>query len=281
MFYSRPRLLAILVGAGITGALATALADRPPEALDAEQKAQAIELSYLTRKTDSLSAQLVDRRAHLRRRLRAMYKMSQGGYLRLLLGAEGAGELFSRRDTARRILHRDITELEAVRQELVELGGLRERLREGEARAAALAIEARESRPSGLSRKDALRKPLLNTWVLRGFGPYRDKETNLEFTSDGVLLWSRPGAAVLAPAAGTVRSVGPVAGLGLAIVLDHGDGWLTLLGRLASPAVQVGDAVRRGGKIAEAAGSSVELQLSQGGTWIDPAPWLQHPSSEH
>ncbi len=280
MFQRGRIVLGIAIGAGLAGLVGVALAERPPEALEAEQKANALELSYLIRKTDSLSAQLVERRSHLRKRLRAMYKMSQGGYLRLLLGAEGAAELFARRDSARRILHRDITELEAVRAELVELGGLRERLREGEARATALGIAARESRPSGLSRKDAFRRPLANTWIVRGFGPYRDRDTNLEFTADGVLLFSRPGASVFAPAAGTVRNVGEVPGLGLAIILDHGDGWLTLLGRLASPAVRVGARVPRGFKIAEAAGSSIEFQLSQGGAWIDPTPWLQHPGSE-
>src|SRR5512135_2372554 len=103
---------AILVGAALgTGALAERPIDRPPEALEAEQRAQAIELAYLIRKTDSLSGSLVERRAHLRKRLRALYKMSEGGYLRLLLGAESAGELFSRRDAANRIVHRDVSEL--------------------------------------------------------------------------------------------------------------------------------------------------------------------------
>ena len=265
-------LLALVLGVA-TVALAERPPERPPEALESEQRAQAIELSYLIRKTDSLSSQLVERRGHLRKRLRAMYKMSQGGYLRLLLGADSAGDLFARRDAANRILHRDVSELEAVRAELTELQGLRERLREGERRAAELAVAARETVPSGLSRKDAITPPAGGA-IERGFGPYRDAESGLEFTSDGVTLGSRPGEAVHAPAAGAVRSVGEVPGLGLAIILDHGDGWMTLVGHLAEPRVKIGARVPRGFEIAEAAGPAIEFQLSQGGAWIDPAPWI-------
>ena len=118
-------------------------------------------------------------------------------------------------------------------------------------------------------------RSLLRASIVRGFGPYREPGTNIEFTSDGVLLASRPGETVSAPAAGTVRHVGEAPGLGLTIILDHGDGWLTLLGRLQSPEVRIGARVPRGFKIAEASGFSVEFQLSQGGAWIDPAPWLE------
>src|SRR5687767_11397781 len=90
--------------AAVLAISSAALAGRPPEALEIEERGQADELSYLVRKVDALSASLVERRGHLRQRLRAMYKMSQGGYLRLLLGAETPREMFARRDAARRIL---------------------------------------------------------------------------------------------------------------------------------------------------------------------------------
>lgn len=270
----RRRLPSLLVAAVLVAALgAGALAGRPPEALDAERRAQALALSYLIRKTDSLSTQLVERRGHLRKRLRAMYKMSQGGYLRLLLAAESPADLFSRRDAADRILHRDIGELEAVRAELQELSGLREKLREGERRAAELEAAARDEVPSGLSRKDALRRPV-DGEVTRGFGPYRDPASGLEFTSDGVLLGSRPGEPVYAPAAGAVRSAGDAPGLGQSVIIDHGDGWVTLLGHLSSLRVRIGARVPKGFQVAEAAGFGVEFQIAQGGAWLDPSPWL-------
>jgi len=250
-----------------------ALAGRPPEALEAEQRAQAQELEHLVRKADALSSAMVERRAHLRRRLGEMYRLSQGGYVRLLLGAESPSDLFARRDAARRILRRDLAELEAVQGELSELHGLRERLREGERRAAELAKEARETVPTGLARKNALYRPVAGA-IVAGFGPYLDPETGLELSRDGVELAVKPLEPVRAPADGEVRSVGEAPGLGLAIVVDHGDGWATLLGRLASTKARVGQRVRAGERLGEAAGPTVHFQLSQGGMWLDPAAWL-------
>ena len=91
---------------------------------------------------------------------------------------------------------------------------------------------------------------------------------------DGVTLFTHPGDPVYAPEAGAVRSVGEVPGLGLAVILDHGGGWLTLLGRLQEITVRVGARVPRGFVVGQAATMGLELQLSQGGTWLDPAPWI-------
>jgi septal ring factor EnvC (AmiA/AmiB activator) len=262
----RACIFSMLLGGG-------ALAERPPEALEAEQRAQAQELDHLVRKADALSGALVERRAHLRLRLRELYKLSQGGYVRLLLGAESPADLFARRDAARRILGRDLAELDAVREELAELNGVRERLREGEQRAAELAKEARETVPTGLARKHALYRPVGGPLVAR-FGPYPDPETGVELSRDGVELHTTPGDAVRAAADGEVRTVGELPGLGICVVVDHGDGWSTLLARLASPKVRPGQRVHAGERLADAAGATVQLQLMQGGMWLDPAAWL-------
>jgi murein DD-endopeptidase MepM/ murein hydrolase activator NlpD len=279
----RPRRSRLIAGLGLLalGAAApTAIAGRPPEALDAEVRAQAAELDYLVRKVDALSSSLVERRTHLRQRLREMYKLSQGGYLRLLLGADSPVELFSRRDAARRILQRDLDELAAVREELAELGGLREQLRDGERRAKELAEEARDSVPTDLARKDALYRPVGGA-VVEGFGPYLDAETGIELSRDGVELAARAGEPVRAPADGEVRSVGELPGLGLTIVIYHGGGWATLLGRLGSTGVSVGQSVGAGERLAEAAGPTLHFELSQGGAWLDPAAWLARDPHHH
>lgn len=270
-------LLVVALGLGVGGAAfvgASARANRPPEALEAERRENAAELDHLIRRSDSLSAQLVERRHHLRQRLRAMYKLSQGGYVRLLLGAETPARLFARRDAAERILDRDLDELGAVHQELAELAGVRERLRAAERRAAVLGAEAQDERPTGLARHGALRSPVPSRGVAASFGPYRDATSNLEFTRDGVELTTQPGDPVRAPAAGVVRHVGELPGLGLCVIVDHGDQWATLLGRLARLQVAAGDRVADGELLGVAFGSSVQLQLSQAGVWLDPTPYL-------
>lgn len=270
--------LALGLGIGL-GFEASARASRPPEALETERREQEVALQYLIRKADSLSSQLVERRGHLRQRLRAMYKMSQGGYLRLLLGAGSPADLFARRDAADRILLRDTGELEAVRAELGELAGLREKLRAGARRAAELGVAAREVEPVGLARHDALRKPARGE-IVRRFGPYRDAATGTELSSDGVLIATHPGDPVFAVAAGAVRSASDVPGLGEAVIIDHGEGWVTLVGRLSALRVRIGARVPAGFQVAEAAGQKVEFQISQGGAWLDPAPWLEHESGK-
>ena len=88
------------------------------------------------------------------------------------------------------------------------------------------------------------------------------------------------GAAVLAPADGTVRWAGPVAGIGY-VTVDHGDGFVTTVGRVAGQLPAVGDRVRRGAPLARhdpavAADGPVGVSLSvrRGGRYVDPAPLL-------
>jgi septal ring factor EnvC (AmiA/AmiB activator) len=79
---------------------------------------------------------------------------------------------------------------------------------------------------------------------------------------------------VRAIAAGRVRFVGDVPGLGRGVAIDHGDGYVSILAPLGALYCAVGDEVGDGDIVAEAAGSSVYLELAQGGTPIDPTGWL-------
>ena len=268
----------VLLGGACLVVDSAASGNRPPEALEAERRSQAAELDHLIRRADALSSSLVERRRHLRQRLRALYKLSHGGYMRLFLGAETPAQMFSRRDAAERILRRDLDELSAVHDEVAELGGLRERLRLSEKRAAELEVEAREERPSGLAARGALRSPVkLRGPVVAGFGPYRDPSSNLEFTRDGVLLPTSAGDLVRSPASGVVRHIGDLPGLGKCIIFDNGDGWATLVGHLAEVRTVENRRVAAGEPIATAATDAVELQLSESGIWLDPLPYLGLP----
>jgi hypothetical protein len=88
------------------------------------------------------------------------------------------------------------------------------------------------------------------------------------------------GAAVLAPADGTVRWAGPVAGVRY-VTVDHGDGFVTTVGRVVGPLPAVGDRVRRGAPLARhdpAATADgpvgVSLSVRRDGRYVDPAPLL-------
>jgi murein hydrolase activator len=263
-------LLLLLVGG-------VAFAGRPPEAVDADRVAAEAEVKDLERRARALSDQANERREEVKRRLRALYKLSNGGYLRLVAGAASVEELDQRRVALGRVVARDLEELAAVRDEAHELD--LEQARRKEALAHALDFGAQVALAdvadaSGLQLKQGrLARPVAGG-VVGTFGAHKDGTLGLALTRRGVELRSRPGELVRAVAAGRVRFIGEVPGLGRGLAIDHGDGYLSLLAHLATIHCAVGDQVGDGDVIAEAAGSSVYLELAQGGTPMDPTHWL-------
>ena len=266
---------ALLLAASLLGAVAAAAPARPPEALQVARRQLDQELDLERKKTQTLGEAVERRKAHLRRRLRALYRLSQGGYVRLLVGADTPALLFARKDGLRRIVARDLAELSSVRRELDELSSERARLREREQRLADLDAEARAARPapqSPFDKRDGLYRPVGGAVVGR-FGRYRDA-SGVELTRDGVELAARPGEPVRALAAGEVRAVEELPGLGRCAIVDHGGGWSSLVGRLARVPVQAGQRVAAGEHLGEAAGPTVAVQVAQGEAWLDPGYWL-------
>jgi murein DD-endopeptidase MepM/ murein hydrolase activator NlpD len=66
--------------------------------------------------------------------------------------------------------------------------------------------------------------------VLRPFGPYEKEGVLMPRTGTDVAC--ALGAPVRCPADGVVRHVGEVAGFGMVIIVEHGDGWSTVLAPL-------------------------------------------------
>jgi septal ring factor EnvC (AmiA/AmiB activator) len=98
-----------------------------------------------------------------------------------------------------------------------------------------------------------------------------------------VRLRGRPGQPVGAVAAGVVRRIEPSPAGGLALVVDHGGGWASLLAGLPPaslpPALAPGARVARGdrvGQLAPAGGGAAEivLELWRGRTPVDPVRHL-------
>src|SRR5207244_3093516 len=99
--------------------------------------------------------------------------------------------------------------------ELADLAQDRERLRQRERRAFEL-DGAPPSPTAGAfpARAAGLTRPVPGSIVGR-FGPGHDPRSDLDFTRDGVLLRAPAGEPVKAVAAGTVRAIDTLPGLGL------------------------------------------------------------------
>lgn len=93
----------------------------------------------------------------------------------------------------------------------------------------------------------------------------------------GISLSPRPGAQVVAPAAGRVVFAGPYRGYDRIVILEHSGGWTSLVTGLARSDVTVGDEVIGGGPLGVAGGNRpiVSLELRQAGTPVNPVGYLR------
>ncbi|HET6631848.1 MAG TPA: peptidoglycan DD-metalloendopeptidase family protein [Rhodanobacteraceae bacterium] len=94
----------------------------------------------------------------------------------------------------------------------------------------------------------------------------------------GVLIAARPGSEVRAVAHGRVVYANWLRGYGMLLIIDHGDGWLSLYGDNETLRRDVGDWVDAGTVIATSgrgsAGTGVYFGLRHKGQAVDPRPWL-------
>lgn len=277
-----------LAAAALLGALfgASAMADAPTDQTAADPPAehpidppngtpvgdaigQSIDarLDAVARTEVMIDRKLTERRAQLRARACALYKLARAGDAPLWLDPAQRGTRVRWRGAARRILGRDLYELSLLREEMGVASRARARLEAERARMAA----ARQPGPGSLAR------PVPGA-VVAAFGPYRHRASGATLSRRGVLLASRRGREVRAVAGGQVVYAGPLRGLGQAVVIEH-HGVTSVLARLARVAVSAGDVVTRGAVVARAAGDRVQLEirvdLGVGGEPIDPAPLLE------
>lgn len=98
--------------------------------------------------------------------------------------------------------------------------------------------------------------------------------------SDGVLIAASAGTAVKAVADGTVVFADWMTGYGNILIIDHGNGYMSLYAHNDSLLRAAGDAVRRGDALA-AVGSSggqerpaLYFELRRNGTPVNPSGWL-------
>lgn len=90
--------------------------------------------------------------------------------------------------------------------------------------------------------------------------------------SRGLTLAPRPGAQVVAPAAGRVAFAGPYRGYGQIVIIEHAGGWTSLITGLGRSDVSVGDELVAGAPlgIAAQARPEVTLELRRSGEPVNP-----------
>lgn len=206
-------------------------------------------------------------RARLRGRVRAYYRRERAGLLHIWFDPRGRFGALARRAAVSRILAADLRELALVQEEREAALVERDRLR-SEAVAPVPALP-----PPG-----SLARPVAGAAIAEGFGTHRDDPSGASVQRRGIRLSADPGDAVVAPASGTVRWAGSLAGSG-AVLLDHEGGVLTVLVGLVAPVeLRTGQSVARGDTLGRAAGHSVylEVRMETGtfGTPVDPSPLL-------
>ncbi len=101
-----------------------------------------------------------------------------------------------------------------------------------------------------------------------------DRHTGYSYSVD-------PGTEVRVIAPGFVSFVGPVRGLGLVVIVDHGDEYHSVYAHLLDGAVEEGDlvaaeqAVGSGGSRATSGRTEVYFEIRDRGVPVNPAEWLR------
>lgn len=100
-------------------------------------------------------------------------------------------------------------------------------------------------------------------------------------SSNGVLIAAAAGTPVRAVADGTVVFAEWMTGYGLILIIDHGNGYMSLYGHNEALLKKVGDRVSRGDVIASVGNSggqgrsALYFELRRDGRPVNPATWLQ------
>jgi murein hydrolase activator len=90
--------------------------------------------------------------------------------------------------------------------------------------------------------------------------------------SRGLTLATQAGTPIIAPAAGRVRYAGRFRSYGAIVILDHGNGWTSLVTGFGRVAVRVGDSITQGsalGRAAEGDTPRITVELRRRGRPID------------
>jgi len=228
------------------------------------------ELSAARRTRDLVSDKLDAREAELAHRVRVLYKLTRAGHAPLWTDARARTDLTRRRAAARRLILRDLEERQLLRDEL-------DRAETQAARLERDVIALAASAPPALPARSLL--PPVGGRRTGDYGVTIDAQTHARAASRGVSWATIDGAVVVAPFAGRVTYVGPLHGLGEAVLLDVGGGitlLITGIGTLEERLTQ-GAMLSAGARLGIAGAGTVGMEMRRDGRTIDPTPFLLNP----
>lgn len=95
--------------------------------------------------------------------------------------------------------------------------------------------------------------------------------------SKGLTLLPQAGAQVIAPASGRVVFAGPYEGFGRIVIIEHANGWSSLVTGLARSDVAVGNQIIGGAPlgVADAQGGTIGIELRENGEPVNPLDYLE------
>jgi septal ring factor EnvC (AmiA/AmiB activator) len=251
-------------------------------------------LDEVEREIAARRAQLDATRSQQRAKVAALAKDRQTS---AALTAE-LDQRYQDRRAREKALGQDARSLESLLANLRAAAARAERERRAEARRLA-AQEAAEKRAAASSRnagdKTAARTPprpvVANAPALKVGGLGWPLSGNLlaRFggrmpdgrTSSGVLIGAPVGSTVTAVADGSVVFSEWMTGYGLILIIDHGNGYMSLYAHNESLLRDVGDRVKRGDALAKVGTSggqgtpALYFELRRNGQPVDPSSWLQ------
>ena len=143
--------------------------------------------------------------------------------------------------------------------------------------AAARTPEMPVPRPSSTAPPASYRLPV-DGRLASGFGDAREGGAR----AAGLDLLPRAGAQVVAPAAGRIAFAGPYRGYGRIVIVEHANGWTSLVAGLAALDVRVGQDVLGGsplGRASSASDARILLELRRDGRPVNPLDHLSRRSS--
>jgi len=117
--------------------------------------------------------------------------------------------------------------------------------------------------------------------VTQGFGRVLNPRFNTVTVQNGVDIEAPPGAPVRAIAAGRVVHAGWFKGYGNLIIVDHGEGYHSLVAHLGSMQTAMGEEVAAGavlgtvGDSGSLRGAYLYFEIREHGRPVDPRPWLR------
>jgi septal ring factor EnvC (AmiA/AmiB activator) len=103
-------------------------------------------------------------------------------------------------------------------------------------------------------------------------------------TTKGITIQTRKGAQVIAPYDGQVVFAGPFRGYGLLLIIEHSEGYHTLLAGMAQVDCSVGQKLTAGEPVGvmgqDESKPSLYVELRHGGQPVNPLPWLTAQKSK-